>query len=90
MTPRSDPLVRAWIALILLSALSTAIALLRPVLPAAAAPMAAAAILFLCWLKARVILGRYLGLDAVPDLRRVFDVVLGLFLAAVLGLYLAA
>ena len=88
MTPRPDPLLRAWIVLIVLSAGSTGIAALRPALPHGAAMAAGAAILALCWLKARVILGSYLGLDAVPGIRRGFGVVIGLYLAAVLALYL--
>ena len=87
---RTDLLIRAWALLIALSVAATAVALLRPDAPRWAVIAAGAAILGIAWIKARVILGRYLGLDAVPDLRRVFDVVLGLFLAAVLGLYLAA
>ena len=86
-----DPLLRAWLTLIALSAGSTALALARPALPGQAVHAAiGAAILLLAFVKARVILGRYLGLDAVPPIRRGFDAVLGLFFTAALVLYLLA
>ena len=92
--PRSsvlaDPLLRAWITLIALSAGATALALIRPALGQVADAAAGAVILGLAWLKARVILGRYLGLDAVPGARRAFGVVLGFFTAAALALFLLA
>lgn len=79
-----DPLTRAWAALVLLSAASTAVAML-PV----ARPVAGVAVLALAGVKARVILTRYLGLARAPAIRRGFDVVLALFLTGALGLYLA-
>ena len=45
-------------------------------------------ILTLAWLKARVILGRYLGLAAAPFWRRGFNLSLALFCLLLLGLYL--
>lgn len=91
MNRLSDPLVRAWAALIVLSAVSTTLALLRPLMAGRAADVAiAAAILTLCWLKARVILGRYLGLETAPQIRRGFDIVVALVLVAIFGLSLAA
>lgn len=75
MTP-----LRAWLLLIALSAATTALAL-------AGAP--GLLILAIAWLKARLILGVYLGLDHAPSMRRGFDVVLALMLAGMGGLYLA-
>ena len=46
-------------------------------------------ILTFAWLKARLILGRYLRLDAAPFWRRGFGISLGLFCLLLLGLYLA-
>lgn len=81
-----DPLLRAWVALLGLSLGSTALSL-RPWSPELAAP-AGSLILALAWLKARVILARYLGLAAAPSWRRGFDLALGLFCLLLLGLYL--
>lgn len=89
MTP-SDPLIRAWGLLIALTAGSTAASMLRPAAPRAAVIAAGAVILALAWLKARVILGRYLELDHHPGPRRAFGTVLGLWAAAALTLYLVA
>ena len=83
-----DELTRAWVALIALSAASTMLALVVPRGTGSAA--VGAAILALAWLKARVILRRYLGLAAVPDIGRGFDLVLALVMLGALGLYLAA
>lgn len=83
----SDPLIRAWLALVALSALATGVSLLRPDAPPWAATVAGAAILVLAWLKARVILNRYLGLAAVPGARRGFGAGLGAFALAALVLY---
>ncbi|MCA0872492.1 nitric oxide reductase F protein [Seohaeicola saemankumensis] len=79
----SEPLVKAWAALI---ALSLGAALLTVLgLPAR---VTGAAIVLVALAKARVILARYLGLDAAPGVLRGFTMVLGLFAALVLGLYL--
>lgn len=78
------PLMRAWIALIVLSLCSTVFA--RVALPWPA--VTGAAILTLAWLKARIVLGRYMGLAAVPAWRRGFDICLGLACLLFLGLYL--
>lgn len=85
----NDPLTKAWAALIGLSAVSTVIALSLPGLDAAALKGASALILLIAWLKARVILSRYLGLQAVPAIGRGFGLVLALFMLAAGGLYLA-
>lgn len=85
-----DPLLRAWVALIALSLGSTALAALiaRGDLAGAATTGAGAAILGLAWAKARVILERYLGLAAAPFWRRGFSIVLALYGAGLLTLYL--
>ena len=81
------PLARAWVALIALTALSTAVALA----PAPSLRLGlGVAILILALVKARVILGRYLDLDDYPGARRVFTGILVAWGAAALGLYLAA
>ncbi|HRO13728.1 MAG TPA: hypothetical protein PLL33_01540 [Paracoccus sp. (in: a-proteobacteria)] len=83
-------MTKAWAALIGLSAVSTAIALALPRLDATALKGATVVILLIAWLKARVILSRYLGLAAVPPIGRGFGLVLGLFMLAAGGLYLVA
>ena len=85
-----DPLTRAWAALLVLSVASTVIALLLPGLAPNALRVAGVAILVLAWLKARVILGRYLGLAYYPAVGRGFGLVLALVMALAGGLYLAA
>ena len=87
MEGRTDPLVRAWLALIALSAIATAVSLLRPETPPWAGTAAGAVILGLAWLKARVILGRYLDLAGYPAARRGFGAGLGAFAFAALVLY---
>lgn len=88
MTPRpADPLVRAWLALVALSGMATAVSLLRPEAPPWAETAAGAAILAIAWLKARIILDRYLGLAAHPAARRAFGTGLGAFALAALALH---
>jgi len=69
---------RAWIALLALSAITTTLAVVQP------------ALTVLAWLKARVILARYLGLAAAPDWLRGFNLVLALYAILLLALTLAA
>jgi len=90
MRLRSDPLGRAWAALVALSLGSTMIATLvgRGALTGAEVTGAGAVILLLAWAKARVILDRYLGLAAAPFWHRGFSIVLGLYCAGLLALYL--
>lgn len=76
MTP-----LRAWLLLIALSAATTAVSL-------GGGP--GLIILGIAWVKARLILGTYLGLDGVPAIRRGFDLVLALMVAGMGVLYLAA
>ena len=80
-----DPLFRAWFWLVLLSAASTAVALNLTELQVT---VAGTIILTLAWLKARMILSRYLGLAAVPPIARGFGLVLALYMLVALGLYL--
>ena len=80
MTP-----TRAWIALLALSAASTAVAA-----TGATGPALALAVLALAGIKARLILGAYLGLSTAPDWARGFDLALALLLAGLAGLALAA
>ena len=82
-------LTKAWMTLMGLSVLSTVIALMLPGLEANGLKAASALILIIAWLKARVILSRYLGLAAAPTIGRGFGLVLALFMLAAGGLYLA-
>lgn len=88
--PWSDRLTRAWLALLLFSAVSTVVALALPTLDPVWVRVAGILILVLAWLKARVILARYLDLDRVPRIGRGFGLVLGLVMAAAAALFLAA
>jgi len=83
-----DPLLRAWGALIGLSLGSTLLS--SGVLPPGLTILSGALILTLAWLKARVILSRYLGLADAPFWRRGFEMSLAGFCLLLLGLYLAA
>jgi len=82
-----DPLWRAWAALAVLSLLSTALTQLQDDAWLRAA--AGTAILVLGYVKARLILGRYLGLAAAPYWYRGFTLVIALYMAGLLALYLA-
>ncbi len=84
MTPRA--ITTGWLALLGLSLCSTAISLWS--FGATWQGPAGAIILILAWLKARVILGRYLGLSAAPFWARGFGIALALYCALLLGLYL--
>ena len=81
-----DSLWRAWIALALLSLASTALA--QWDLAGLAQAVAGAAILTLAFFKARLILGRYLGLAAAPYWQRGFNLVIALYMGLLLALYL--
>lgn len=80
-----EPLTRAWFALILLSGASTVLAGMTSL--NAAPALAGAAILLVAWMKARVILSRYLGLWQAPAWRAGFNWVLGIYCLFLLGLY---
>ncbi|MDV7143267.1 hypothetical protein R3X27_11295 [Tropicimonas sp. TH_r6] len=84
MTP--TPLTRAWLILLLLSGAS---ALIAALVAQSFAPAAlGAVILFLAWMKSRVILSWYLGLRQAPAWRAGFNWVLALYCLILLGLYL--
>ena len=85
---KSDPLTRAWIALIVLSGLSTIAAGL--VEAGIDRRVTGVMVLLLALFKARIILSRYLGLWAAPSWRRGFNLSLTAFCLLLLGLYLAA
>lgn len=80
-------ILRAWLWLLALSLGSTAITLWH--WPPQMTVPAGTAILVLAWVKARVILARYLGLAAAPFWRRGFELSLALFCLLLLALYLA-
>ena len=82
-------LERAWIWLIGLSLLATALALGQHLLPAGAAKLAGLAVLATSGLKARIILSDYLDLAQAPQILRGFTFARALFLLAGAGLYLA-
>jgi hypothetical protein len=81
------PLLRAWLTLIALSAISagltTGVVADFPIAPGLV-------VLALAFGKAYVILSAYLGLDRSAAWRRGFAIVVALFLVCVAGLYIAA
>ena len=77
---------RGWAWLLALSLLSTLAA--RLVTAGTDAPAVGALILVLAWLKARLILARYLGLAAAPFWGRGFGMVLAAYMIGLLVLYL--
>jgi hypothetical protein len=84
-------ITRAWIFLLALSAASTAVSFGVTVQRPAAIPfLGGVVILLLAWAKARIIAARYLDLAQAPGYLRGFSFVLMLFMAGLLGLYLAA
>ncbi|WP_428546470.1 nitric oxide reductase F protein [Profundibacter sp.] len=89
-----DKLFRAWIALLVLSATSTAVAIFidrgKTATGAGWVPaVAGAVILLLALIKGRIILSRYLGLETTRFWRRGFNTALTLYALVLLGLYLA-
>jgi hypothetical protein len=76
---------RAWILLLVLSGISTALAA-----SGLGGGGIAAGLLLLAGLKAHVILSDYLGLSAAPAWLRGFDLALALLILGFLGLTLAA
>lgn len=83
MTALRDPLLRAWLALVVLSGVAT-------LLSRQPGKLAGGAILAIAAIKGRQILSRYLGLAGVPGWQRAFDLLLGLVILLLLALYLAA
>ena len=83
---RIDAISRAWGALLLLSMVSVVLAAgAAQALPAGAAGVL---ILVFAWMKARLILSRYLGLWRAPFWLSGFNWALGLFSLLLLVLYL--
>lgn len=80
-------LARAWMALIVASIVSTGLALL-PV-PAGWSAAIGIAILVVAWIKARIVLARYMGLETVPAWQHGFDLCLGAFTLLLISLFLA-
>lgn len=74
-------LTRAYLALLALSAASTAVAA-----SGLSGRWLALLVLTLAWAKAQLILNRYLGLAQAPAIARGFALVLGLFMALLMGL----
>lgn len=81
-----DPLSRAWLALIGLSGASAVVA--TAVTNDVARTGSGAVILLLAFLKARVILSRYLGLSQAPTWRAGFNWVIGIYCLVLLALFL--
>lgn len=84
MTARG--LIRAWVFLLALTAAATLVSLLGGTM---APRLAGVGILVACWLKARIILSDYLDLRRAPEWRRGFDLLTGLVVAVLAGLFLA-
>jgi hypothetical protein len=88
MTGWRDPLLRAWLALLVLSTAGTGVAV-RQSATSSLAPWLGALVLLFAGIKARLILVRYLGLAKSPSWRKGFTVLLVLLLGLLLGLFLA-
>jgi hypothetical protein len=85
-----NPVDRAWLVLLALCAGSTGLALAVGAAPAGPMiPALGVAILGLAWAKARIVLALYLGLAAAPSWLRGFELILALYAALLLALYLA-
>ena len=88
-----NKLIRAWIALLVLSMASTGVAVFidrgaTDGNPNHIAALSGAIILTLALIKARIILTRYLGLEATRFWRRGFNFALTVYALLLLGLYL--
>lgn len=83
----SRPLLEAWGILVALGMATTLLTLGEPG-GRAGRMLVAASVLALAGLKARLILGRYLGLAASPFWRRAFDLAGALFLTVCFVIYL--
>lgn len=89
-----DKLLRAWVFLLLFSAISTGVAVMidRGNIHGAdnwINAVAGTVILGLALIKGRIILSRYLGLDSAPFWRHGFNLGLTIYALTLLGLYLA-
>jgi hypothetical protein len=87
MAMKSDPIFRAWFLLLVLSAASVVAALIAGM--GFGESVVGVLVLLFAWMKARVILARYLGLWQAPFWQSGFNWALGLFCLLLLGLYLA-
>lgn len=86
----ADPLIRAWLWLLGLSLVSTALAVLTEGAHGGAVTrLAGAAIVLVAFLKARVILRDYLDLARAPSFGPGFVAGIALLLAVLGGIYLA-
>ena len=81
-----DTTTRAWTGLLLLSAASVLIA--AGFTDKLSVGATGALVLVFAWMKARVVLSRYLGLWQAPTWLSGFNWVLGLFCLLLLGLFL--
>ncbi|MEP3047025.1 MAG: hypothetical protein ABJL55_03195 [Roseibium sp.] len=81
-----DPILRAWLSLLALSAASVLVAFLVPA--GLNQAVIGSVILLLAWMKVRLILSRYLGLWQAPSWKSGFNWVLGFYCLLLLGLYL--
>lgn len=81
-----DTTTRAWAGLLLMSAASVLIA--AGFTDRLSAGATGALVLVFAWMKARVVLSRYLGLWQAPTWLSGFNWVLGLFCLLLLGLFL--
>lgn len=81
-----DPTTRAWACLLLLSAASVLIA--SGFADTLSSGMTGALVLGFAWMKARVVLSRYLGLWRAPAWLSGFNWALALFCLLLLGLFL--
>lgn len=90
----NDKLFRAWVLLLLFSAVSTGVAVMidrgkTPDDTGWITAIAGVIILGLAVIKGRIILSRYLGLENAPFWRRGFNLGLTIYALVLLGLYLA-
>lgn len=82
-----EPTTRAWFNLLIISCASVMVA--AGTTQMLAAWGTGALVLVFAWIKARIILSRYLGLGQAPRILSGFNWALGLFCSLLLGLYLA-
>ncbi|WP_305985198.1 hypothetical protein [Roseibium sp. MMSF_3544] len=82
----ADKTTRAWISLLLLSGVSVVIA--TGATETLGVAITGALVLIFAWMKARVVLARYLGLWQAPAWLSGFNWALGLFCLLLLGLFL--
>jgi nitric oxide reductase NorF protein len=84
---RTAAVTRAWLHLLILSAASVLLAAWSGAVPGPTT--IGALVLVIAWLKARVILSRYLGLWQAPSWQSGFNWGLGIYCLVLLGLFLA-